>query len=146
MKENNFLKRYISSLIGFTRKYMGWDNADGVAGKIFMQIILLCVISLVFVFMKGMLGFKSVLLGGGAWIIPSLYFVYRLRRVKVTYDMKKILKIFLLSESVKLLLSFSIIALILLTCTIDGISFLSGYMFMALISLLPPFFCGIKND
>ena len=103
---------------------------------VFLQLILLGVIALVFIFISGWFGAKSVLLGGGAWVIPYLYFNWRMSRVKTIFDMQTMLKGFLLNEAVKLLLSFGIVILILLTLAIDTKGFLVGYVAMVLLSSL----------
>ena len=89
-----------------------------------------------FVFIRGWFGFKSVLLGGSAWFIPGLYFLWKMQEVNSAFDNKKMLKTFFLSEMIKLSLSFGMVALILLTCVVDRIGFLSGYIVMMLISFL----------
>ena len=57
-------------------------------------------------------------------------------RVKTIFDMQTMLKGFLLNEAVKLLLSFGIVILILLTLAIDTKGFLVGYVAMVLLSSL----------
>lgn len=100
---------------------------------ILLQFLLLAVIALIAAFINGWIGFKSVLLGGVAWIIPTVYFMWRLHR-KTLYNSQEMLGYFLLSEVVKLFLSFGIIVLVLSLCTVNRISFLIGYITMILAS------------
>src|SRR3990170_2489054 len=113
--------------------------------SILFQLILLILFATIWAFISGWLGFKSALLGGLAWIIPSSYFIWKSHQAKSLYDTKKILKCFFISETIKILLSFGIIALILLTCVIDKIAFLSSYIIVILISALISFWRGIEK-
>ena len=112
---------------------------------ILFQLILLIIVAIIWAFISGWLGFKSALLGGISWIIPSLYFIWKSHQAKSIYDAKKILKCFFISEMVKMLLSFGMMALILLTCVIDKTTFLSSYIAMILISVLISFWHGTKK-
>ncbi len=109
------------------------------------QLFLLGAIAVIFIFTKGWLGFKSVFLGGSSWVIPQLYFLWKMQQVKIIFDSKKMLKIFFLSEATKLLLSFGMIATIFLISDVDKIIFLGGYIFMTLVSFLTPVRFGAKN-
>jgi len=112
---------------------------------ILFQLILLIIVAIIWAFISGWLGFKSALLGGISWIIPSLYFIWKTHQAKTLYDTQKILKCFFISEMVKMLLSFGMMALILLTCVIDKTTFLSSYIAMILISVLISFWHGTKK-
>ena len=109
------------------------------------QLVLFGIVASGFVFIKGWFGFASFLLGGSAWFIPSLYFLRKIRQIRVTFDSQKMLKGFFYSEVIKLLLSFSMVTLIFLTCNIDRMSFLSGYIFMVAVSFLTSLGLGVKN-
>ena len=110
------------------------------------QLVLLGMVAVGFIFIKGWLGFASVLLGGSAWFIPNLYFFWKIKRVRITFDNKKMVKTFFQSEAVKLALSFSIIALILSLYNIDCLSFLCGYIFTITVSFLLSLQLGVEND
>lgn len=97
------------------------------------------------ILLTGWCEIKSILLGGSAWFIPGLYFLWKMQRISLDFDNKKMVKHFFLSESVKLLLSFVIIILVLLVCDIDRKSFLSGYISMILISFVVPLKSGVKG-
>jgi F0F1-type ATP synthase assembly protein I len=109
------------------------------------QLVLLGVVAAGFIFIKGWPGFTSVLLGGSAWFIPNLYFLGKIRQIRVTFDNQKMLKEFFYGELIKLLLSFSMVTVIFLVCNIDRISFLSGYIFMVVVSFLTSLKLGVKN-
>lgn len=112
---------------------------------IITQLLLLSVVAGVALFVSGWRGFVSVLLGGSAWIIPSLYFVRKLFKSKTIRDSQTLLKDFLLGEGVKLLLSAVLIVLILVFVSIKTLSFLSGYVAVITASFLMPFWCGVKK-
>lgn len=112
---------------------------------ILLQVILLSSTAFGFTFIHGWMGFKSVLLGGSAWFIPSTHFLWRIQKIKLTFGDIKLLKYFFSSEIIKLLLSFGMVTLILLTCYVDKESFLSGYIIMVLISLIIPLRYGMKK-
>ena len=94
---------------------------------IVMQLVLLGIVAGIFVFIYDWYSVASVLLGGCAWIVPSLYFVRKLFKPKINRDSQALLKDFLLGEGIKLLLSAGLITLILLFCAIKTGAFLSGY-------------------
>ncbi|MDR1057089.1 MAG: ATP synthase subunit I [Coxiellaceae bacterium] len=100
------------------------------------QLIFLGIVTLVFIFISGWSSAQSVLLGGSAWIIPHWYFVWKVGRIKTIFNVRRMLKSFLFNELMKLILSFSIIILVLLTLSIDMIGFIVGYFAMVLLSSL----------
>ena len=113
--------------------------------KFLQQTISLFTLAFVAMAIGGWLGFKSTLLGGSAWLIPNLYFLWKMPQIKSIFDNAKMLKHFFYSEALKLLLSFGMIILILLTCSLDRRIFLGGYAAMILVSFLTFFKCGEKN-
>ena len=113
--------------------------------RIFLQLSLLIAIAVIFAFFGKWLAFRSALFGGGAWIIPDLYFFQRQQSIQATHDVRQMFKIFFLGELFKLLLSFIIIILVLLICAISSKAFLSSYIAMILISFAVPFRRGTKN-
>ena len=110
------------------------------------QLFLFSFIAAGFALFKGWSSFQSVLLGGGSWFIPEWNFVRRRQKVKSIFNDKEMLKTFFLGEIIKLVVSFSLVILIVLTCKIDKKSFLSGYGAIILIALLVSFGYGRKND
>lgn len=112
---------------------------------ILLQLFALTIMALIFAFINGWLGFKSVILGGSAWIIPNLYFICKMQQKKIAYKHYELLKVFFLYEAIKLLLSFSIILLILALFTINKLGFLSGYVIIILTSFLMPQWYGVKK-
>ncbi len=116
------------------------------SSRYWWHLLLLGIVALGFVFIKGWLGFASVLLGGGAWFIPSLYFFWKIRHVRKVFDNKAVLKTFFQSEAIKLALSFSLIALFLWAWNVDYLSFLGGYVFMIMVSFWQSWQVGVKND
>ena len=61
---------------------------------IITQLILLSIVAGVAFFIDDWRSLFSVLLGGSAWIIPSLYFVHKLFKPKTIRDSQILLKIF----------------------------------------------------
>lgn len=123
---------------------------------IIAQLILLSIVAGISFFVGDWRSLFSVLLGGSAWIIPSLYFVRKLFKPKTIRDSQTLLKDFLLGEGVKLLLSFGLIVFILFFVSIKTPSFLSGYVAAITASFLMPLWasfpfsfttgqCGVKK-
>ena len=115
---------------------------------IILQLLILSVVAGFSVFKNGWHVFVSVLLGGSAWIIPSLYFVHKLFKSKATRDSLTLLKDFLLGEGVKLLLSVGLITVIIIFVPIETIGFISGYIAAISAAFLMPFVLlkKTKND
>jgi|GEM_PF-1620054 ATP synthase protein I len=111
---------------------------------IITQLILLSIAAGVALFISDWRGFISVLLGGGAWIIPSLYFVHKLFKPETVRDLQALSKDFLLGEGVKLLLSAVLIVFILFFVSIKTLSFLSGYVAAITASFLMPFWVSSR--
>jgi len=95
-----------------------------------LQMVLLSITSAIYI-----RDFTSVLLGGSAWIIPSLCFIWIIAR-----NPKK----FFFGEAVKLLLSAGLIICIISFIHIKTLSFLSGYIAAVSAAFLMPF--KIKYD
>ena len=95
-------------------------------------IVFLVVLGILAWFFKS-LSFKSMLLGGAAWFIPAVYFLWRMRSAHAVVDNKTMLKRFFITEITKLSLSFGLIIFMLLVFTIDSKSFLSGFIVMILV-------------
>ena len=106
---------------------------------IFTQLVLLAILALSILFIQGLLGFTSVLLGGCAWIIPNLYFVHKLFKNKTTLDAQTLLKSFFIAEGVKLLSSIGLIIVFVLFFNIETWAFLCGYIAAIAASFLVPF-------
>lgn len=120
-------------------RYLFFEKSN----SLWLQFLLLGVIAVIFIFFRGLIGFWSILMGGVAWIVPNLYFIWRAH--KTLYDSQKMLSYFLLSELIKLTLSFVMIGLILSICAVDRVSFLVGYAAMIVTSFLIFFKRGVKN-
>lgn len=109
------------------------------------SIFFLFLLGVVFCFFKGRLGCMSVILGGSAWIIPSFYFNWYLKRVMKKFNVQKMLQWFLIGEAAKLLLSFVLLILILLFISVDKFSFLAGYVVTVLVFSLSLVGLGVKH-
>ncbi|CAL7963356.1 ATP synthase protein I [Gammaproteobacteria bacterium] len=118
---------------------------------IILQFILLSIVAGVSIFVSDWRGFISVLLGGGAWIVPSLYFVRKLFKSNMR-DAQVLLKDFLCGEGIKLLLSAGLIIFIVFFVSIKTGAFLSGYIATIAASFFMPFWLSpccidtVKND
>lgn len=110
---------------------------------VLIQLFLLSITATIFIFIAGWMGFRSVFLGGIAWIIPTVFFLWRLRR-RCSYNAQEIVGYFFVSEAIKLLLSFILVIFILLMYSVDKVSFLVGYITMILTSSIF-LMCGVKN-
>jgi ATP synthase protein I len=119
---------------------------------IILQLILLSIVIGIFGFANNWLGAFSSLLGGVAWIIPSLYFVRKLFNSKKNKDSQALAKAFIIGEGVKLLLSIGLAALTIIFLNVSTGAFLSGYTAAIAASFLMPFLyrpiktAPIKND
>ena len=118
---------------------------------IILQLILLSIVAGVSIFISDWRGFISVLLGGGAWIVPSLYFVRKLFKPN-TRSAQTLLKDFLCGEGIKLLSSAGLIIFIVFFFSIKTGAFLSGYIATIAASFFMPFWLPhryvdtVKND
>jgi len=119
---------------------------------IILQLILLSIVAGVSVFVSDWRGFISVLLGGGAWIIPNIYFVRKLFKPKNARDAQTLLKDFFCGEGIKLLLSAGLIIFIMFLVSIKAGAFLSGYIATIAASFFMPLWLSprcvgtVKND
>lgn len=114
-------------------------------GLFLLQFTLLSIVAIIFVLVNGWLGLKSTLLGGIAWIIPSLYFSWKLHKIKTLFDSKEMLKSFLWGEATKMLLSFMIIICFITLFTVDKPAFLSGFVSSVLGFIIENLRQGTKN-
>jgi F0F1-type ATP synthase assembly protein I len=86
-----------------------------------LQLAMLGAVVLYFLIKHNWFSAYSALLGGVAWSLPTLYFIYRLFRSN-SY------KNFIFIEGIKLLFSISLIIFIVFFIHIDIISFIIGYI------------------
>ena len=89
---------------------------------------MLGIVAGIYIFTDTWRGFVSVVLGGSAWIIPSMYFSHKLFNQKTILNLHALLKNFLLGEGVKLLLSAGLIILFIFIFPVQTKSFLVGYI------------------
>lgn len=111
---------------------------------IILQLILLIVVGMLFGVLDTWNNFPSAILGGLAWIIPNIYFVFKVFKNKNNTDASSIAKNFIIGESVKLLLSVILIILIVLLIPITKIAFLSGYIAAIAATFAMPFLIAKK--
>jgi F0F1-type ATP synthase assembly protein I len=113
--------------------------------RAWLELVLLGIIAFGTMFFKGLPGLVSVILGGSCWFVPSQYFFQKLKKVPKTADNKKLLEIFFVSETIKLVSSIGLMVFILLIYKIDRLSFLGGYVFMIVTSFLLSLKSGVKK-
>ncbi len=102
---------------------------------ILWQLILLAVIAAGFYFIQGWIGVKSVWFGGVAWLLPSWYFIWGMKLEKFRTDGKKMMRLFILNEVIKWILSLLIITVVLVLFNVEALSFLAGYISIILTSI-----------
>ena len=110
---------------------------------IILQLSILLIVAGISVFLGDWRGAISVLLGGSAWIIPSLYFVRKLFKPNTARNSEELLKDFLLGEALKILFSAGLIIFIMLFIPVKTTNFIGGYISTIAASFLIPFW--VKN-
>ena len=94
---------------------------------------------------KGQSDFVDVLLGGCAWILPSLYFVHKVFNSKVKRNIKDLYKDFFWGEGLKLLLSAGLIILFKLSLQLKLGAFILGYITVVVASFVLPLWTTPRN-
>jgi ATP synthase protein I len=105
---------------------------------IIWQLILLSIVAVFFIYKNNWHSLTSAVLGGSAWILPSLYFVHRLFNSKKNKNAQDLAKAFVTGEGMKLLLSIGLVALSAAFLNIKTGAFLSGYVAAIMASFLMP--------
>ena len=104
---------------------------------IIAQFGILIVVSLLVVFFSGSLTeLTSFFCGGIAWLVPSIYFSYRMKEQNVRDSNKSMLRWFFLTEIIKWILNLILIIVILLVFKINAPIFLLGYIMVILSSVI----------
>ncbi len=103
---------------------------------IIIQSVTLFLFALLNYLLRSTLEIKSFLLGGVAWIIPSVYFSMARHRIRLKIDNGSMLRYFFSHEIIKWLLNLLVIISILLVFRISPPSFLGGYVITILVSLI----------
>lgn len=106
---------------------------------IFLQFTLVAIVAIICALIKGWIGLKSAILGGVAWTLPSVYFVWNQYRTRALFDTKNIVKHFFLGGAIKMLLCIITIMLILSTTIVNSALFLAGFATAVFSSALAPF-------
>lgn len=109
----------------------------------YRMVAIPAVINLVFSFFlisRGVLVSYSTLLGGLAWVIPNLYFAYKVFSNMRPDASNAIMKNFYLAEFNKLALTALLVVLIVKYVKIDVLFFFIGYMVVQISFWLTPFF------
>ncbi|MEQ1738871.1 MAG: ATP synthase subunit I [Methyloglobulus sp.] len=101
-------------------------GSSTVAKILSYQVLIIMVVSLGFV-VEGWQKSLSSALGGGAALIPNLYFALRITG-SAEQDARKILRSFYLGESVKLLLTVALFMLIFQIPNIEILPLMAGYV------------------
>lgn len=94
---------------------------------IYSQMILVIVVACCWLFNQEKIAFWSALLGGLAWIAPSIYFVIRCMKVQFILQPQKLMRRFFRAEFVKFLLSGALIILFVSIFAVQPIPFLTGF-------------------
>lgn len=105
---------------------MAARGSSTVAKILSYQVLIIMVVSLGFV-VEGWQKSLSSALGGGAALIPNLYFALRITG-SAEQDARKILRSFYLGESVKLLLTVALFMLIFQIPNIEILPLMAGYV------------------
>lgn len=113
---------------------------------IILQSGMLSIVAGIMFATKGWSDFVAALLGGCAWIFPSLYFVHKVFTPKVKHDIKTLYKDFFWGEGLKLLLSAGLIILFKLLLPLKLGAFLLGYIVVVAASFLLPFWANIRAE
>lgn len=110
------------------------NNLMNTHKKQIIQLAILAIIASLFAFTRGKMSFLSAILGGACWVLPNLHFRLRMQKIMNSFDIRKMLKLFLVNQALKLVSSFALIILFLSLITVDKRSFLVSYVVMILTS------------
>ncbi len=100
---------------------------------VFWQLVSVVVIACIALLIKGQQTGLAVLLGGLAYGLPNLFFVFRVFRYAGAHQMTKFVAAFFLGEALKLILSSILFLVIVKTLPVSLLSTLVGF-FGAIIS------------
>ena len=107
---------------------MAVGNAFSTVWKIlYAQFFALLLTPLLFWGISGWQAVLSPLLGGGIAWLPNLYFAYKIYLARYA-DAKSILQAFYAAESIKLVLTVALFAMVLQMAGIDFLALLIGYV------------------
>ena len=95
---------------------------------IYWQLILIVGLALVLFLLQGMKSGLSALLGGLAYWLPTLLFVWRVFARATVRAAKQFLISFIAGEGIKLLLSAGLFVLIVKNMPVDLLSVLAGFI------------------
>lgn len=93
-----------------------------------LQLLLILALSLILFFLHGIKSGMSAMLGGLAYWLPALFFVYRVFAKTSTRAAKEFVMRFFAGEAFKLLLSAVIFVLIVKYLPVAVLSVLAGYI------------------
>ena len=95
---------------------------------IYWQLILIMGLALVLFILQGIQNGVSALLGGLAYWLPTLLFVWRVFARATARAAKQFLMVFIAGEGIKLLLSAVLFVLIVKTLSVNVLSVLAGFV------------------
>lgn len=121
-----FLRLYNWRLFGLELAVLGGELST-VSKVLWLQLLIIGLISAGFLAAKGRDFAEWSLLGGLAAFIPNLYFALRIKSV-AGQDVKKIVRSFYVGESGKLLLTVALFALIFQLPNVQLLPLMTGYI------------------
>lgn len=103
-----------------------------------IELLIILSFAVIWYYFSGIFAFFSVFCGSMCWMIPNTYFIYRSIIIAHPKNAKNMLRDFLISEALKLVLSAVLIAVSLKFFTkIIMLPFLNGYIIAVFMGLLP---------
>lgn len=103
-----------------------------------IELFIIFVFATIWFYFSGIFAFLSVFCGGLCWMIPNTYFIYRSRAIAHPKNAKNMLRDFLVSEVLKLVISAVLIVISIKFFTkIMVLQFLNGYIIAVFMGLFP---------
>ncbi|ATG88409.1 ATP synthase subunit I [Methylomonas koyamae] len=107
---------------------MAVENSFSTVRRVlYAQVLMATIVASGFLLMGGWKSAMSPLIGGGVALIPNLYFAYKVYLARYR-DASGILKAFYAGETVKLLLTAALFAMVLQIPWINFLTLLVGYI------------------
>lgn len=121
------------------------QGIEGAARLLRAQLLTLIVLSVLVILNSGLQASASVMLGGLVSTLPTAYFARTAFRYNGARAARQIVNSFYKGEAIKMLLTFSLFALIFKTLNIVPLAFIIGFIVAQTIFWFAPFFFDNKR-
>jgi ATP synthase protein I len=102
----------------------------GITRLWFLQVGVILLLTAIAAVITDAVAAKSVLLGGIVYMIPNVYFAFKLFKYQGARAARQIVNSFYKGEALKMILTMVLFALVFATGKVNGLAFFTAYMAM----------------